>query len=265
MTNPDASPAARWRHVVRLAVFAAFLVGLFYLVAITRVIDVEDVRRTVAATGPAAPLAYVVVSAVLGAVFVPGPILAAGSGMLFGARARHLRDAGRDGWHRDNRQPRGRAGRPRQRTRAARHGTGRPSRRNDRPRRIVGGRRAAFRPRHLRRAGVLCVRRVRSSVVADGRRSVHRICAARVRLHRAWRVDRRSVGTVGVHSNRRVVRDRHRRCLRRTEWISTMAQSRQPARRLPLIRTGCCSPATWPLPGAVRSAGRSPRGCVRLA
>jgi uncharacterized membrane protein YdjX (TVP38/TMEM64 family) len=51
---------------------------------VTRVVDVDDVRRTVAATGPAAPLTYVVVSAVLGAVFVPGPILAAGSGALFG-------------------------------------------------------------------------------------------------------------------------------------------------------------------------------------
>jgi uncharacterized membrane protein YdjX (TVP38/TMEM64 family) len=38
----------------------------------------------VAATGPAAPLTFIVVSAVLGAVFVPGPILAAGSGVLFG-------------------------------------------------------------------------------------------------------------------------------------------------------------------------------------
>jgi uncharacterized membrane protein YdjX (TVP38/TMEM64 family) len=69
---------------VRLALFATFLLGLFYLVAVTRVIDVEDVRRTVAATGPAAPLTYVIVSAALGAVFVPGPILAAGSGLLFG-------------------------------------------------------------------------------------------------------------------------------------------------------------------------------------
>ena len=85
MTNSDGSPAtARRRHIVRLAVFAAFLAGLFYLVAVTRIIDVEDVRRTVAATGPVAPLTYVVVSAVLGAVFVPGPILAAGSGVLFG-------------------------------------------------------------------------------------------------------------------------------------------------------------------------------------
>jgi len=80
----DAEGSTRWRHIVRLAVFVAFLLGLFYLVAVTRVVDVEAVRRTVAATGPAAPLAYVVVSAVLGAVFVPGPILAAGSGVLFG-------------------------------------------------------------------------------------------------------------------------------------------------------------------------------------
>jgi uncharacterized membrane protein YdjX (TVP38/TMEM64 family) len=78
------STTSRRRHIVRLALFAAFLFGLFYLVAVTRVIDVEDVRRTVAATGPAALLTYIVVSAVLGAVFVPGPILAAGSGVLFG-------------------------------------------------------------------------------------------------------------------------------------------------------------------------------------
>ncbi len=62
----------------------AFLLGMFYLVAIARVIDVEAVRGAVSATGPAAPVAYVVASALLGAVFVPGPILAAGSGVLFG-------------------------------------------------------------------------------------------------------------------------------------------------------------------------------------
>ncbi|WP_102144694.1 TVP38/TMEM64 family protein [Mycobacterium hubeiense] len=83
MTDSDGS-TPRWRHIVRLALFAAFLLGLFYLVAGTDVVDVEDVRRTVAATGPVAPLTYVVVSAVLGAIFVPGPILAAGSGVLFG-------------------------------------------------------------------------------------------------------------------------------------------------------------------------------------
>lgn len=64
--------------------FATFLLGLFYVVGVTRVVDVDDVRRAVEATGPAAPLTYVVVSAALGAVFVPGPLLAAGSGVLFG-------------------------------------------------------------------------------------------------------------------------------------------------------------------------------------
>jgi uncharacterized membrane protein YdjX (TVP38/TMEM64 family) len=85
MADSDGSSAIpRRRHVLRLVLFAAFLIALFYLVAVTRVIDVEDIRRTVAATGPAAPLTYIVVSAVLGALFVPGPILAAGSGVLFG-------------------------------------------------------------------------------------------------------------------------------------------------------------------------------------
>jgi len=80
----ETPPASRRRHIVRLAVVVAFLFGMFYLVAIARVIDIEAVREVVAATGPAAPVAYVVVSALLGAVFVPGPILAAGSGVLFG-------------------------------------------------------------------------------------------------------------------------------------------------------------------------------------
>ena len=82
--SEDSPPASRRPHIVRLALFAAFLLGLFYLVAVTRVVDVEDIRRTVAATGPAAPLTYIAVAAVLAAVFVPGPILAAGSGVLFG-------------------------------------------------------------------------------------------------------------------------------------------------------------------------------------
>ncbi|MGE2691371.1 TVP38/TMEM64 family protein [Mycolicibacterium pulveris] len=80
----DPAPTSRRHHVVRLIAVAAFLLGLFYLVAVARVIDVEAIRNAVAATGPAAPLAYVVVSAGLGALFVPGPILAAGSGLLFG-------------------------------------------------------------------------------------------------------------------------------------------------------------------------------------
>jgi uncharacterized membrane protein YdjX (TVP38/TMEM64 family) len=82
-SNASAEPARR-AHLLRLAVFAGFLIVLFYLLAVRHVVDVGAVRRTVAATGPAAPLTFVVVSAVLGAAFVPGPVLAASSGVLFG-------------------------------------------------------------------------------------------------------------------------------------------------------------------------------------
>lgn len=76
--------ASRRPHVLRLAVFVAFLLVMFYLVAVQRVIDIDAVRGAVARTGPVAPLVYVVASAVLAALFVPGPLLAAGSGLLFG-------------------------------------------------------------------------------------------------------------------------------------------------------------------------------------
>ena len=53
MTDDDGIPAtSQRRHIMRLAVFAAFLLALFYLVAVARVVDVDDVRRTVAATVP---------------------------------------------------------------------------------------------------------------------------------------------------------------------------------------------------------------------
>lgn len=79
-----APPPSRRRHIVRLGLFAAFLLLMFYLVAIARVIDIGQVQRTIAAAGPLAPVVYVVVSAGLAAVFVPGSLLAAGSGVLFG-------------------------------------------------------------------------------------------------------------------------------------------------------------------------------------
>ncbi|AKS34671.1 TVP38/TMEM64 family protein [Mycolicibacterium goodii] len=85
MTDSDDSPAAgRTRHIIRLTLFAALLIGLFYLVAVARVINIGDIRGAVAATGAVAPLVYVVVSACLGALFVPGPLLAGTSGILFG-------------------------------------------------------------------------------------------------------------------------------------------------------------------------------------
>ena len=82
--SEDTAETSRRRHIGRLALVAASLAALFYLVAVRQVIDVEYIRTLVASTGPLAPLTYVVVSAALGAALVPGPLLAAGSGFLFG-------------------------------------------------------------------------------------------------------------------------------------------------------------------------------------
>ncbi|MGK8521665.1 TVP38/TMEM64 family protein [Nocardia asteroides] len=84
MTDDEPARTSRRWHIARLALFTAFLLVTFYLVAVTRVIDIDSVREMIAATGPAAPLVYVVASAGLGAVFVPGTMLAAVSGLLFG-------------------------------------------------------------------------------------------------------------------------------------------------------------------------------------
>ncbi|WP_264060981.1 TVP38/TMEM64 family protein, partial [Mycolicibacterium psychrotolerans] len=85
MVDTEGTPeTSRRRHIVRLALFAALLAVLFYLTAIQRVIDVEAVRDAIESAGPLAPLAYVAVSSVLGALLVPGPLLAGGSGFLFG-------------------------------------------------------------------------------------------------------------------------------------------------------------------------------------
>ncbi|MCX6481019.1 MAG: TVP38/TMEM64 family protein [Mycobacterium sp.] len=85
MTDTEDFPVASRRpHILRLVLFAAVLVTMFYLVAVRRVIDIEAVRSAVAASGPIAPLLYIPASALLAAIFVPGPLLAAGSGFLFG-------------------------------------------------------------------------------------------------------------------------------------------------------------------------------------
>lgn len=76
--------ATRRRHIIRLALFATLLAGLSSVMVFGRVVDAGEIRAVVTATGPAAPLAYIALSAVLGALLVPGPILAAGSGVLFG-------------------------------------------------------------------------------------------------------------------------------------------------------------------------------------
>lgn len=86
VTDAEELPAAPSRrpHIVRLAMFTVALSVMFYLVAVERVIDIEAVRAAIADAGPLAPLIFIPVSAVLASMFVPGPLLAAGSGLLFG-------------------------------------------------------------------------------------------------------------------------------------------------------------------------------------
>ena len=186
----SAQTTSRRHHIVRLVLVMAFLLGLFYLVAVVRVIDVEAVRGAVEATGPAAPVAYVVVSAALGAVFVPGPILAAGSGVLFGpalglfvtlgATVGTAIIAGVIGR---------RAGRNSARELLGAERADRLDQFIER-RRAVGRRRAEVRPRGLGRARILRIRCIRGSVVADSCWRIHRVDAAGVRLHGAGCVDR---------------------------------------------------------------------------
>jgi uncharacterized membrane protein YdjX (TVP38/TMEM64 family) len=54
------------------------------LVTVTDVVSVDEVRDRVEATGAWAPLVFVVLAAALGALLVPGPLLAGASGLLFG-------------------------------------------------------------------------------------------------------------------------------------------------------------------------------------
>ena len=70
---------------LRLALFALVLVAGAVLLTVTDVVTPGQLRQWVAGSGPLAPLVYVAVSALLGALLVPGPLLAATSGLLFGA------------------------------------------------------------------------------------------------------------------------------------------------------------------------------------
>ncbi|AGL27762.1 hypothetical protein J113_16000 [Mycobacterium tuberculosis CAS/NITR204] len=216
----DRSPRAARRP--RLALFAGILLGLFYLVAVARVIHVDGAgARSWWRRRPIAPLAYVVVSAALGALFVPGPILAAGSGVLFGPLLDTFVTL-----------PAFSAGAQAEERPGAAGCRSRPSPRcTDRTARIVGGGRSALRPRHLGCAGLVHLRGVRSSVVADGRWVVHRVGATGVRLHRAGRVDHQPVVAAGLLGDRGVVRDRHHRGVRRAALVPEVACAPAPAVR----------------------------------
>ena len=68
----------------RLGVFVAGLVLLAVAVLVLGPVDQRGLRDAVEPFGAAAPLGFVLISGVLGSLFVPGPVLAAASGLLFG-------------------------------------------------------------------------------------------------------------------------------------------------------------------------------------
>ena len=68
----------------RLGLFVGALTVAAVAVLVLTPISREGIRDALEPFGIAAPLAYVVVSALLGSAFVPGAILAGASGLLFG-------------------------------------------------------------------------------------------------------------------------------------------------------------------------------------
>ena len=69
---------------VRLALLAAVLLGLFVAFGVLGVVSRDEMRGWIEPLGGWGAPVFVVVSALLGCLLVPGPLLAAGSGVLFG-------------------------------------------------------------------------------------------------------------------------------------------------------------------------------------
>lgn len=85
MTAARAAPDVVRRAWLRLGgvSFALTVIGLTVLLVVP--FSRDGIADAIEPLGPVAPVAYVLVGALLGMVFVPGPLLAAVSGALFGA------------------------------------------------------------------------------------------------------------------------------------------------------------------------------------
>jgi uncharacterized membrane protein YdjX (TVP38/TMEM64 family) len=71
----------------RLALLLVSLAIVFALLALSGSLSQDEVRDRVEAFGPAAPLAFIVLGALLTVALFPGPILAGAAGLLFGTAA----------------------------------------------------------------------------------------------------------------------------------------------------------------------------------
>lgn len=69
----------------RLTLLTVVVTAVPVVLALADVISVGQLRGTVREFGPLAPVAWVLISAALGAALFPGPLLAGASGALFGA------------------------------------------------------------------------------------------------------------------------------------------------------------------------------------
>ncbi|WP_205697315.1 TVP38/TMEM64 family protein [Conexibacter sp. SYSU D00693] len=69
---------------LRLALFALAVAAGLLAFSVLDVLDTRDVQQVVDGAGAFAPVVYVPLSAVLGCLLVPGPVLAGVSGALFG-------------------------------------------------------------------------------------------------------------------------------------------------------------------------------------
>lgn len=77
--------SARRAALLRLGVLTVFLAALLVVFNLGGALDAERIRTWIDGFGVAAPLLYVVLAGVLGAALVPGAVLAATAGLLFGA------------------------------------------------------------------------------------------------------------------------------------------------------------------------------------
>lgn len=70
---------------VRLAVLAVTVTTVGLVLTLSDLVSAEQLRDLVDRAGPLAPVAWVLLSSLLGALLLPGPVLAGASGLLFGA------------------------------------------------------------------------------------------------------------------------------------------------------------------------------------
>lgn len=70
---------------VRLAVLAVTVTTVGLVLTLSDLVSAEQLRDLVDRAGPFAPVAWVLLSSLLGALLLPGPVLAGASGLLFGA------------------------------------------------------------------------------------------------------------------------------------------------------------------------------------